>query len=574
MFLKSLVISSNEEVIRDIPFHIGANLIIDETVGLSDTDTGNNVGKTTVLKLIDFCLGGKADIIYKDTETKKVFQNVKSFLEDNNVIIELTLVDNLLELEPKKLVIRRNFLVRNKKIMEINGENLTGNKGEDFFNRLDTILLGDRVSKKPTLKQVIAHNIRYSDIRINNTLRMVNGYTSLPEYEALFLFMFGIEIPDRSTDLKKLKFEKEFLSRLTKEQGINELELQLSKINDNLLQLDTRKRSLNINENYEVELARINVIKYEISKVGSEISELTLRKELILETEQELKTDISKVDMSALREVYSQATSLVIGIQKTFEELVNYHNNMILEKIRFIIQDVPKIDGELLRLNQNLNILLAEEKEIKDKLICSDTFKDLEIIIQELNTNYQRKGELEKNISQVKEVEKNIAKLDEDIGSVDEEIFSEEFKKRIYNQIEKFNRYFSQVSNELYGEDYGITFETSTDKKTGKPVYTFNSFNDNNSSGKKQGEIICFDLAYILFARAESIPSVDFILNDKKELMYGSQLVKLSEFAKRFKIQLVFSILKDKLPPELDQKENIILRLSQDEKLFKIENNW
>ncbi|MDT2672715.1 DUF2326 domain-containing protein, partial [Enterococcus dongliensis] len=46
--------------------------------------------------------------------------------------------------------------------------------------------------------------------------------------------------------------------------------------------------------------------------------------------------------------------------------------------------------------------------------------------------------------------------------------------------------------------------------------------------GKKQGEIICFDLAYILFAREESIPKLDFILNDKKELMHGNQLLKIA----------------------------------------------
>ncbi|WP_311924509.1 DUF2326 domain-containing protein [Enterococcus dongliensis] len=90
--------------------------------------------------------------------------------------------------------------------------------------------------------------------------------------------------------------------------------------------------------------------------------------------------------------------------------------------------------------------------------------------------------------------------------------------------------------------------------------------------GKKQGEIICFDLAYILFAREESIPKLDFILNDKKELMHGNQLLKIAEYSAENKIQLLFYILEDKLPQVLNNDENIVLRLSQDERLFKIED--
>lgn len=60
MFIKKITISSPLQVIREIPFHKGLNLIVDESDGQV---TGNGVGKTTVLKLIDFCLGAKDKII-------------------------------------------------------------------------------------------------------------------------------------------------------------------------------------------------------------------------------------------------------------------------------------------------------------------------------------------------------------------------------------------------------------------------------------------------------------------------------------------------------------------------------
>lgn len=72
MFLKSLIISSRTKVIREIKFRKGINLIVDESEGRI---TGNGVGKTTVLKLVDFCFGAEPKIIYEDTESKKKFIN-------------------------------------------------------------------------------------------------------------------------------------------------------------------------------------------------------------------------------------------------------------------------------------------------------------------------------------------------------------------------------------------------------------------------------------------------------------------------------------------------------------------
>lgn len=86
MFLKSLLIEKGREIIRNIEFHKGLNLIVDETPSNDTKTTGNNIGKTTVLKLIDFCLGAKQSIIYSDTETKKEeYELVKDFLQKNRI---------------------------------------------------------------------------------------------------------------------------------------------------------------------------------------------------------------------------------------------------------------------------------------------------------------------------------------------------------------------------------------------------------------------------------------------------------------------------------------------------------
>lgn len=571
MFIKYLKIEDVNGLVREMKFHKGINLIVDETMNVTNKETGNNVGKTTVLKLIDFCLGADPKIIYTDDENKKEIETVKKYLMDCQVLVTLVLKQDLDVEESNEIVIERNFQSRNKKVMRINGENFTKNNGKDFENELDRLIIGERQTNKPTFREIIAHSIRYNDDRINKTLKFLSVYTSLAQYETLYLYLFGISIEDRSKILKKISTEKEFKKRIEKNQSKNELELSLALINDAIYRLEDKKSTLNINHKYEEDLINLNNIKYQISNISSKITELSLRKKIILEAEAELKSNKSDIDLQQLKRIYNQASENMSNIQKTFEELVDYHNKMLVEKIRFITQDIPGIESEISMLNSSLKSLLTKEEELAIKIAKSDTFKDLENIIAELNENYRRKGEIDNSISQINDVDEKVVTLEEELHEIDQGLFSEKFKEKIKNQLVKFNKHFSKVSNELYGEQYGISFNVKVDKKTGKSIYVFDSFNANSSSGKKQGEILCFDLAYILYADDEGIPVLHFILNDKKELMHGNQLAKVVEFIKNKDVQLIFSILQDKLPTELNNEKNIIVRLSQKDKLFKIE---
>lgn len=74
-----------------------------------------------------------------------------------------------------------------------------------------------------------------------------------------------------------------------------------------------------------------------------------------------------------------------------------------------------------------------------------------------------------------------------------------------------------------------------------------------------------------MFADKEKIPCMHFLLNDKKELMHDNQLIKVAQYVQQKNIQLVVSILKDKLPEKVLEKAHVAVELSQDEKLFRIE---
>ncbi len=566
MFIKSLTISSGAKVIREIDFHKGLNLIVDES---EHQITGNSVGKTTVLKLVDFCLGASPKHIYVDHETKKQeYKLVKDFLIENKVLITLILTVDL-DLGTDDVVIERNFLSRKDIVRKINGEPLTE---DEFETKLNSILFPEHLASKPTFRQIISHNIRYKDESINHTLKTLDTYTSDAEYETLYLFLFGCEFTKGNSKqeiLTKIKQEETYKNRLEKNQTKTAYETALLLINNDIEELNRKKSSFNLNENFEKDLDSLNLVKYEINKISSAIGKLNIRKNLIKEAEEELKLSKASIDLRQLEIIYEQATSKITSIQKSFSDLVSFHNTMIGEKVKFITKELPAIEKSIDDQNNTLKRLLENEKKLTFEISKSDSFEELEKIIAELTEKYRKKGEYENIIQQLNEVESNLKAFNTQLTEIDNELFSDSFEQIVKTQLYKFNIHFASISNELYGEQYAVKYDITTNSKRQR-LYKFSAFNANMSSGKKQGEISCFDLAYTLFADEENIPCLHFLLNDKKELMHDNQLVKISEFVNKNNIQFIASILKDKLPAEINKEEYFVVKLSQNDKLFRI----
>lgn len=569
MFLKSLTITKGASVIRDIEFRKGINLIVDKSEGKI---TGNSVGKTTVLKLVDFCFGANKKNIWEDPENKKeVYTLVKNHLINNEILVALTLTENLDDESATEIVIERNFLsAKSKVIRKVNGESLTEN---EFEPKLTELLFPEHLSDKPTLRQIISHNIRYKDLSINNTLKTLDRYTSDAEYETLHLFLLGCEFTkgnNKQELLEKIKQEDSFRKRLEKIQTKSAYESTLAIIESEIDELNKKKSNLNLNENFESDLDALNQVKYDINRLSSEISKLNIRKDLINETLSELENSSSTIDTSQLNQIYQQASSVLGKLQKSFEDMVAYHNNMITEKKKFISNELPVLESKIEKNSIQLNKLLGQEQELSQIISKSDSFEELEVLIAELNEKYRLKGEYENIVQQLNDVEDNLKSFNETLESIDEELFSDDFEATVKAQLNKFNKHFSSVSELLYNEKYALKYDKVKNKK-GQRLYKFSAFNTNFSSGKKQGEISCFDIAYTFFADEENIPCMHFILNDKKELMHDNQLVKIADLVNKSDIQFIASILKDKLPDELNNEDYFVLELSEDNKLFRIE---
>jgi len=316
MFLKQVIIQNKNTIIRNISFHKGINLIVDETpINNSQQATGNNVGKTTVLRLVDYCFGADGKNIYQDTEFKKQPNTtIENFLKNTGIIVTVILVDNLDEVAKKQVTIRKNFLLRNKKVQEINGENIINDK--EFDTQLKNEIFKSSVDK-PTFRQIISKNIRDEKNKMNNIVKVLNSFASSEVYEALYLFWLGIDT-DNHNEKERLslnkKKEENFQKRLKKEGELSLIEQQLAFLNGKIEELNERKNNFNLNKNYSSDIEKLNEIKSTLNRNATELSRLEIRKDLINESKEDLEQEFTQIDTSQIKSLYEKAKSLIVNI--------------------------------------------------------------------------------------------------------------------------------------------------------------------------------------------------------------------------------------------------------------------
>lgn len=566
MFLESLKIFNRDSLIREIYFHKGINLIVDETPeSFPKTVTGNNVGKTTVLRLVDYCFGGDGKNIYQDTEFKKQPNTfVEKFLKENDIIIETSLVSDLSNPNSERVTIRKNFQQRSKKLQEVNGENITNNN--DFDKELKKLILRSEVDK-PTFKQIISKNIRDEKNKMTNIVKVLSSFASSEVYEALYLFWLGIdtnELDQKQKLSESKKREENFQKRLKKEGELSLIQQQLTFINNKLEELSAKKKLFVINEDYGKDIEELNITKVALNSASTLLSRLEMRRELIIESKSELEQEYSLVDTTQVKLLYERANSLIQNLQVSFEDTVKFHNDLLNEKLKFITKELPNIEEQIIAVKSKIIGLQRTEKILTLKVEKSGFTDDLESIIVELNKLSEKKGGLEEqkrlwesSIEKLKSIELELESINEGINSSDD---------LIQNRITAFNKYFSEFSNKLYGEYYLLS--TQQTEKGYDLIVT--NIEGNPSTGKKKGQIAAFDFAYLQFADNLDISCLHFVMHDQLENIHDNQINTIVEVANQLNGQYIVPILRDKVPSDIDIRKYEVVSLSQTDKLFRI----
>lgn len=566
MFLESLIIKDIfGNNIRSVKFNPnGLNLI----VGIPDKNgSTNNIGKTTLIRCIDFCLGGKIDQLYKDKEFKTINKDISSFLEKKQPCFEIILIDSMQKHLKYKISRKIIYKYENNYSTEdqiwLNNTQIEG----DFNKQLKEILFNNH-DEKPTLRQLIPKFIRKDDQQINNVLKFLHQTTTNAIYEKIHLFLFDFKA--KSLLSSKGELERELNHKMgikkTLTSRFNAIDLkQILEINKKELEkLYQQRDNFQIDNKYELEEKELEEIHLKLMEVKNNIFNNNLKKSILTKQLNELCNNIFDSDMQSLKLLYDEANFYLDNLHKSFDEAVAFHNKMIANEINYLNNRLDKIETDTTQLLCEKNILYKQYSDLLEKLSKTGSLAEYTKLNEQIEKLIEEKGKNESLLNELEQVEKEINDINTKLSEIKEEI-----NKNLHdfdNKLAIFNESFSRYSKILYDSDFFLSYDVEKD-----PIcfYTKN-VTGNEGSGKKQATISAFDLAYIDFINKAKLNYPHFVAYDKIEVIDIERIDKLFEISNSVNGQFIVPILYDKIENFYEKyKNNIILELSDNNKFFR-----
>ncbi len=439
------ILNKAEQIIRDLDFNEnGINYIYGDVNDPKEKNkTSNSLGKTTLLKCIDYIYGAnedkgiiKEDIIgYKIQATvslngknhfiERILGDSKSIKLDNEEISELGEYKEILGIN-RGLLSKQIYLKGKSTIL---GHNMKGFTQEDVINFLKLLELDEIIDN------------------VNNIYRLQDDLASKKRIK-------GLEI-NNLTKNRIIKSNKELQAVLfNNKKDLDEVESKLSEIKENI-------RTIKTADNKSEILKSFNKKNIEFKQIENDIQMLIIEKERFEDYISESENyDIKPNELNIIFE--SAKFEIPELIKKEIDDVFNFHKAIVEERNDIILKDLKKINLEIEdkkliseELKHELDELggLISESEVyqenigllehytnqRDNLIRSN--KGLEFIEGKIEEIKVIDGELSNQFS---ELSINVSELEEKIDIYRNVAY--EFVVNVYG--EKRDNYF-QISSKL-----------------------------------------------------------------------------------------------------------------------------
>ena len=225
--------------------------------------------------------------------------------------------------------------------------------------------------------------IRDTSDKMSNTLRTLHNKSSTAEYETLNLFIFGFENPsilsEKQTTNKKLKVRIRAF-HLNKDKIKNSLEQSLVIINRDIDEKNSAIENYELGESYDSQMRELNAIKLEVSGLSLDLASLNMKRSLNLKAIDELLQQKDNSDPNDLKALYLEATNRVEKLSKTFEDALNFHNQMIYKKVEFIESQMEGLNDKINSKGALLASWLTKESNILKELSSLGSLSDLQLL--------------------------------------------------------------------------------------------------------------------------------------------------------------------------------------------------
>ena len=564
MYIKSLEIKESypeDKLINSVTFKKGANFIVDAS---SDGDErGNGVGKTTVLKVIDICLGAKdRKYIYADYEMDITNDLLKSYIHDKKVYAELKIVQDLSSSSSVSHTIRVELYERGGRYLDDVKYSLA-----DFHQQLNSIIFNNDLDK-PTFRQIIGMFVRIDQRSDNDKfLKFLSPFTSDDTYQNVYSYLFklgdqslGEDILALREKIKELNKDLKRLVRLNDIKSINVVQQRLIGVNRDI---DTARKKLSILVDVEAMKKNedaIAQVRTEYAELADEIDRSQFKLERVRAIIGGAQADADdKIDTTVLNNLYDETRVNFSNLKRTFEDLLEFNKQLITNKIAYFENQSQRLEQKLITLDERKEALLDKYRDVVVLIKNNDV--DKYVALQaELESSLRDKGKLEKVLELYEALSSALHNAEAELAGMDSGGGPDPSQS-----VAAFNEYFTQYSKQIVDEGY-LLYLTEKSFPVGIANVTTGL-----STGTKKSVISAFDLSYQSYAKAQKIASPKFIIHDVIETMDKFALNSTVQISNAIGCQYIVAVLKDKIENNQHiEQQDIRLTLSDDRKWFKI----
>ncbi len=488
---KLIKLSANKDSFHEITFKNGLNVIVGKPTSKKAIDkkkTTNGIGKSLIIKIIDFCLGADKingwelplhdwiftlDISIDDipyTISRAV--NTPNKFSFNGTALSLTkfkeTMKELLKLSPDfsfRQIIHR-FLRKGK-----NGyvNYLTTIKDEKESDTLMIVcyLLG------------IDHNLCKEKIRLKKELVANTDLRSKTQKDSAFRELFGI--------------------------GNFDLELELGNISFEIEQLEKEIANNNFAENY-------SDIQDKANQISSILDKLNNKKFIIEDSIRAINNALQReisIDVSDVQNVYNDINVFFEEqLQHSLEEVVDFHKRLLATRKQTLSKDLLQFKKELLEIEKDID---TNNKQLNEYLSFLDAHTAMDkyiVAIRRIDLLKSKKQELLKIANIEKDLQNKIEQLNTDLSTSN--INAQIYLDSVETKRETFNKQFVNLAKTLYSEKKSaLTVKVNS----GKNQVRFNveaRITSDGSDGINEMVTFCFDWVLLM----QQITKQGFLYHD------------------------------------------------------------
>lgn len=505
---------ANKEGFRSVTFDAGLNVIVAErTTTSSEKDTRNGLGKSTLLDIIDFCLGGSAD------KGKKL--NIEP-LKDWMFTLDITLGSNRVKVSRAVASVNRIAVGGSTEGWAIQPDidEETGQASYSLGNW--RVVLGDVLFGVGTPKGERRYTPSYRSL-ISYFIRTKSGaylepFKYLPQQKGIIskvnvTYLLGLswEATSHIQELEEAELGFAALeSGRTAERGsVGELEAQRVQLAQKASEMEEAVASFKVHPQYQKFQEEADQLTRSLHGLANE--NVRARQRLA-----HYKNSISSEappNTESLEALYARSGVVFgDGVRKTLEDAKFFHETVVSNRRDFLESEVARIESGISEREAEIEKLSNERAKLLDVLKTHGALQEM-TKLQERNT--ATRAELERVsllIDAIKTAGGKKRKAKEEKASAVKVIeLDHEERRAIW---EKAIRCFADNSEALYDTPGKLVIDL------GDSGYTYRvEIERSGSEGIDKMKIFCFDLA-LLQLQLEHEGHIRFLIHDT--LMYDA----------------------------------------------------